>query len=154
MNTGNTYGSVSQVGAEQQILEHVKGALRVMVEWQAPEVSMDRKRESVRNALTSFCRHLERLMDYEEQDGYMSGVSDAKPNWHVRVMQLHDEHQALRSHIEKLAPQTRDILALDNERFEATCGEISQLLDEVDRHDRDEIALLQDTLLCDEGGEG
>ncbi len=154
MNAGSMYGSVSQVGAEQQILEHVKGALRVMVEWQAPEVSKDRKRESVHHALKSFCRHLERLMDYEEKDGYMAGISDVKPNWHVRVKKLHAEHQELRSRIEELAPQTRDLLAWDNDRFEATCGEISELLDEVDRHDREEIALLQDTLLFDEGGEG
>jgi hypothetical protein len=34
------------------------------------------------------------------------------------------------------------------------CEEIRSLLEEVDRHDEEEVNLLQDTLLSDEGGEG
>lgn len=140
--------------AEQRVFCHIKEALRVMVDWRAPAVSQNRKRSSVRFALRSFCRHLERLMDFEEQGGYLPSVSDSRPNWERRVNHLRTEHRELRRRMDRLAPQIADEGVWRSERFESACAAIRQLLDEVDQHDRDEVALLQETLLLDEGGEG
>lgn len=140
--------------AEQRVFTHIKQALRVMVEWRAPSVSQGRKRSSVRFALRSFCRHLERLMQFEEQGGYLPGVVSTRPNWDDRVGRLRAEHRDLRERINRLAPQIDDEGVWQSERFESACAAIRELLDQVDRHDRDEIALLQETLLWDEGGEG
>lgn len=139
---------------EQQIFSHIKQALRVMVDWRAPAVSQGRKRTSVRFALRSFCRHLERLMSFEEQGGYLPNVTSSRPNWEHRVDLLRAEHQRLRDHINRLTPQIDDEGVWQTERFESACRAIRELLDEVDRHDRDEIALLQETHVMDEGGEG
>lgn len=139
---------------EQRVFEHVKQALRVMVEWRAPAVSQSRKRSSVRFALRSFCRHLEMLMAFEEEGGYLPNVGAMRPNWERRAAQLREEHTQLRQRIDRLAPQIDDESVWDSERFEAACAAIRELLDDVDRHDRDEIALLQEALLWDEGGEG
>lgn len=140
--------------AEQRVFTHIKQALRVMVEWRAPSVSQGRKRSSVRFALRSFCRHLERLMEFEEKGGYLPNVVDQRPNWEHRVGQLRAEHSDLRQRIDRLAPQIDDEGVWQSERFDSACAAIRELLDTVDRHDRDEIALLQETLLWDEGGEG
>ncbi|TWT94040.1 hypothetical protein Pla108_37520 [Botrimarina colliarenosi] len=139
---------------EQQVFSHIKQALRVMVDWRAPSVSQSRKRSSVRFALRSFCRHLERLMSFEEEGGYLPGVSSVRPNWEHRVDLLRAEHKQLREHIGKLIPQIEDEGVWQSERFESACRAIRELLDEVDRHDRDEITLLQETHTMDEGGEG
>lgn len=139
---------------EQQIFSHIKQALRVMVEWRAPTVSQGRKRSSVRFALRSFCRHLERLMNFEEEGGYLPTVVTARPNWEHRVDLLRAEHQKLRDHIHRLSPQIDDEGVWQSERFDSACLAIRELLAEVDRHDRDEITLLQETLTMDEGGEG
>ncbi|MEQ8849559.1 hemerythrin domain-containing protein [Botrimarina sp.] len=142
------------LSAEHRIFNHIKHALRVMVEWQAPAVSASRKRSSVRFALRSFCRHLERLMQFEEQGGYLPPVATARPNWERQLSHLRQEHTDLRQRINRLVPQLADEDVWQSEKFDSACAAIRQLLDEVDRHDRDERALLQETLLWDEGGEG
>lgn len=141
-------------GADQQVLEHMKDALRVVVEWQAPAVSLDRKRASVRETLNKFCQHLERLMVFEEEDGYLNAVADTRPNWHEKVNQLREDHHELRQRINRLVPQFTETVSWSMETFDRTCSEISELLDRVDHHDRNEIALLQETMLNEEGGEG
>lgn len=139
---------------EQQVFSHVKQALRVMVDWRAPSVSQGRKRSSVRFALRSFCRHLERLMNFEEEGGYLPTVAADRPNWEHRVDLLRAEHERLRERIGRLVPQIDDEQVWESERFESACVAIRELLDEVDRHDRQEIALLQETHSTDDGGEG
>lgn len=139
---------------EQRVFTHIKQSLRVMIEWQAPVVSQVRKRSSVRFALQSFCRHLERLMSFEEQGGYLPGVAASRPNWENRREQLRAEHSRLREQIQQLEPTLGDEHVWMSESFDTTCQAIRALLDEVDQHDREEIALIQDTLLWDEGGEG
>ncbi len=139
---------------EQRVLEHLKNALRVMVDWRAPAVSLTRKRSSVRFALQSFCRHLERLMKFEETDGYLTGLTEKRPCWQSRVQKLRAEHARLRDQMDRLTPQLEDAEEWQVEKFESACLGIRALLDEVERHSHDEIALLQDVMLCDEGGEG
>ena len=144
---------------EHQILDHVKGALRVTLGWQVPAVGLSRKLSSVQFTLKSFQRHLERLMDIEERDGYMVVVAESKPHLAVRVERLENDHQNFRQVIEHLLPeveslQANSILGDENKAFEEKCIEIYALLDKVDLHDREEIGLLQESLLYDEGGEG
>lgn len=143
-----------ELPAEQRLFDHVKQALRVMVEWRAPAVSLERKQSGVRFALRSFCRHLERLMEFEERGGYLDAISDSRPNWQTRVVRLRAEHAQLRERIGRLTPQLDDTAAWRAERFDDACETIRELLDDVDQHDREEIALIQETLLFDEGGEG
>lgn len=139
---------------EQRVLSHLTQALRVMVEWRAPSISEGRRQSSVRFALRSFCRHLERLMNFEEQGGYLSGVAEENPCWDQRVRRLRDEHSDLRARIDRLAPQLDDPSAWKADRFEGVCLAIRDLLDEVEHHDDAEVALLQDAAMRDEGGEG
>jgi hypothetical protein len=139
---------------EHQILDHVKQALRITLDWKAPAVSVPRKVSSVQFTMKSFSRHLLRMMDLEERDGYMAVVLEGKPNLDVRIARLERDHGEFRQRIEELAPDIAALPALAEDEFALVCSQIAELLDRVDRHDAEEIELLQDTLLCDEGGEG
>jgi hypothetical protein len=155
----NTVGTDARAVAqaacvEHQILDHVKSALRVTLDWKAPAIGLPRKMSSVQFTTKSFMRHLVRMMDLEEQDGYMAVVREQKPHLEHRVKKLERQHARFRDYLEELKPDVAALTALPEDQFEFACSRIVELLDAVDRHDIDEIELLQETMLCDEGGEG
>ncbi len=152
--TANVHEAARASQMEHQILDHVKQALRITLDWKAPAVSLPRKVSSVQFTMKSFSRHLLRMMDLEERDGYMSVVLEEKPNLDSRIRRLQREHRAFRQRLEEMTPDVAALPALAEDEFEFVCSQISDLLDRVDQHDVEEIELLQDTLLCDEGGEG
>lgn len=150
----DTRSSANAAWMEHQILDHVKQALRVTLDWKVPSVGFPRKLSSVQFTLKSFQRHLERLMNLEEQDGYMMLVAELKPNMSFRVDRLERDHERFRRAIRRLIPEVDSISEYQNDEFDAVCGKIYELLDSVDRHDEEEVDLIQETFLCDEGGEG
>lgn len=139
---------------EHQILDHVKQALRVTLDWKAPAVGLPRKVSSVQFTTKSFARHLLRMMDLEEQDGYMAVVIEEKPWMEQRVQRLERQHHEFRATLEELSADIEAMPGLPEDRFEAVSSCIRDLLDRVDQHDVEEISLLQETMLCVEGGEG
>lgn len=139
---------------EHQMLDHVKGALRVTLDWNAPSVSMPRKKSSLRFSLQSFCRHLERLMRIEERDDYLHSLADSKPYLEPQIRRLRDDHNRFRQRIHELTPRMDALEDWQDDEFDRCCLEIRDLLDEVDQHDHEEVRLLQELLSYDEGGEG
>lgn len=154
MSTVNSNDSISVCRMEHQILEHVKQALRVTLDWDAPSVSMPRKLSSLQFTLKSFQRHFERLMAIEEEGGYLSVVAEAKPNLQTCVDMLAKDHDRLRRRVREIVPYIEEIAEWQGDEFDSACIDIRSLLDDVDRHDEEEVTLLQDSLLYDEGGEG
>jgi hypothetical protein len=153
--TGNDARAQAQASCmEHQILDHVKQALRVTLDWKAPSIGLPRKMSSVQFTTKSFARHLIRMMDLEERDGYMAVVREQKPHLDHRVKKLERQHEKFREYLEELTAPIASLTALPEDEFEFVCSRIAELLDLVDQHDVEEIELLQDTLLCDEGGEG
>ena len=73
---------------EHQVFEHIKQALLVTLNWQAPSVSMPRKLSSLQFTIKSFQRHFDRVISIEDEGGYMSDVLDAKPYMQDRIDQL------------------------------------------------------------------
>jgi hypothetical protein len=139
---------------EHQILDHVKKALRVTLDWKAPAIGLPRKMSSVQFTAKSFARHLLRMIDLEEQDGYMAVVLEEKPHLEHRVRRLERQHREFRATLDELAPEIDAMQAMEEEQFEYVSSRVLELLDGVDQHDLEEIELLQQTLLCVEGGEG
>jgi hypothetical protein len=139
---------------EHQVLHHIKQALRVTLDWEAPVVSMPRKLASLQFTIKSFRRHLERMISLEEVGGYMADILDSRPYFQERIDQLAADHARFRSRLQQLIVQLNDISEWEEPRFEEVCGELRALLDDVDRHDAEEIELLQEALLSDDGGEG
>jgi hemerythrin-like domain-containing protein len=139
---------------EHQILHHVKQALRVTLQWKTPAVGLPRKISSVQFTIKSFQRHLNRVMELEEQDGYMQMVAERKPNLDERIRTLEREHDEFRRRLGELVPRIDSLTDGDHELVEELCEQLEGLLDRIDQHDLQEIELLQETMLCDEGGEG
>ncbi|MCA9234367.1 MAG: hemerythrin domain-containing protein [Myxococcales bacterium] len=157
MPTANSLPAASDIRAswmEHQILDHVKQALRVTLDWKTPAIGLPRKASSLQFTLNSFQTHLERLMNFEERDGYMVFVAEVNPNLEVRIKSLEDDHETFRHTLESLTPAIQDLAECDAQRFEEICAEVARLLDAVDRHDSEEIELLQEAMLYDAGGEG
>jgi hypothetical protein len=139
---------------EHKILEHVKAALRLTLDWNVPAVGLPRKLSSVRFTLRSFERHLRRLMKLEEHGGYMAIVGESKPNLQQQAQLLLADHQEFRDALDSVVPAIDALSRNGHQEFEQICQEIRTLLQRVDEHDRKEVELLQEALLSDEGGEG
>ena len=154
MQAADTRSQASAAWMEHQILDHVKQALRVTLNWKVPAVGMSRKLSSLQFTMQSFDRHLQRIMDLEEQDGYMQQVVETKPNLHERIQRLLHDHDHFRQWLRELTPEIQELSEYQEDEFTAICCRITDMLDEVDRHDADEIDILQESLLFDEGGEG
>jgi len=150
----DTHSQANVARMEHQILDHVKQALRVTLSWKVPSAGLSRKVSSVRFTFQSFQRHIERLMDLEEQDGYMRAVAETKPNMFSRVERLERDHENFRNALHVLQPEVESVSEYQIVEFEEVCGDILALLEKIDQHDLEEIELLQETMLMDEGGEG
>jgi Hemerythrin HHE cation binding domain len=154
MPTLRDTSTISTACMEHQILHHIKQAMRVTLDWQAPVVSMPRKLSSLQFTIKSFQRHLERVITVEEGGGYMADVLDARPYFQDRIEQLASDHARFRARLQKLLPQLNDISEWEEPRFNEVCNELRALLNDVDQHDAQEIELLQESMLFDDGGEG
>lgn len=145
---------VSVACMEHQVLHHIKQAIRVALNWEAPVVSMPRKLSSLQFTISSLSRHLDRLIAVEEEGGYMSEVLDVRPYFQDRIAGLALDHAGFRSRLSQLTVELNAIAEWDESRFTEVCGQLSDLLDDIDRHDTLEIELLQESVLSDDGGEG
>jgi len=145
---------VSTACMEHQVFEHIKQALLVTLNWQAPSVSMPRKLSSLQFTIKSFQRHFERVISIEEEGGYMADAMDAKPYYQDRVEQLEQDHARFRERLRKLLPELADTKEWDEPRFERICSDLRELIADMDRHNEREIELLQESALVDDGGEG
>jgi hypothetical protein len=152
--TTNDTSIISTAAMEHAVLEHIKQAMRVTLDWQAPEISLPRKISSLQFTIKSLQRHLERVMSIEEEGGYLGVVQDIKPHLFERLAKLAAEHQSFRVRLKKLMPELDSLNDWEDERFRSVCGDIRQLLDDIDRHDEHEVELLQQSLLDEEGGQG
>jgi hypothetical protein len=84
----------------------------------------------------------------------MADVLDSHPHFQDRIEFLESDHARFRARLQQLIVQLNDISEWEEPRFDEVCAELRNLLDDVDRHDVEEIELLQEALLSDDGGEG
>jgi hypothetical protein len=145
---------------EFNLLQSVRDALQRALGWDVESTGFTQKLCSVRFALKSLDRHLQRMMELEERGGYMAVVGDVKPNLRDRVEVLQGEHNVLRgefNHVMSSFDTLPGVVALNTgqqERFIGLCNQLDDLLYRLDEHEAKETELLQEVLLYDEGGEG
>jgi hemerythrin-like domain-containing protein len=139
---------------EHQIMQHVKDALRITLAWDVRSVGLARKVSSVQFTMQSLRRHLDRVMNLEEEDGYMNAVRELKPNLYDRAANLRLEHQEFRRTLDYLMPALDKVSPRDNASFQEVCAELCAFLNRIDRHDKQETDLLQAAFYDDIGGEG
>lgn len=136
---------------EHDLLEHLKKALRLAVEWEVRDVGLARKSSSVCFTAGSLGRHLERLMQIEEEGGYMREVVERKPNLADEVNALRADHEYFRNALARLMPTVADGKRLTETELTKLCDDCLMLLERVDQHDRKEIDLFQEGLVMEEG---
>jgi hemerythrin-like domain-containing protein len=139
---------------EHQVFEHIKQALLVTLNWQAPVVSMPRKLSSLQFTMKSFQRHFDRVISIEEEGGYMGDVVDCKPYLQSRIDGLTKDHARFRERLRKLTPELNDIKEWEEPRFNDVCNDLRQLVEDIDHHNLKEVELLQESFSVDDGGEG
>ena len=66
----------------------------------------------------------------------------------------HLDHVRFRERLRKLIPQLNDIKEWEEPRFNQVCDELRSLIADIDRHNEQEVELLQESMLVDDGGEG
>src|SRR4051812_46082354 len=130
---------------EHQVFEHIKRALLVTLNWQAPSVSMPRKLSSLQFTIKSFQRHFDRVISIEDEGGYMRDVLEYKPYMEERIGQLAQDHDRFRARLRKLMPQLNDLKEWDEPRFEEICEDLRELIAAIDRHNEQEVELLQES---------
>jgi pantothenate synthetase len=102
----------------------------------------------VRFMADSFERHFLRLLDLEEQDGYMLAQCDQESPLSSRVTALREEHVEFRRRLAETLQALRSLADDEEERFEGLCRALQNLLDEIDTHDAKEVELLEQLLLA------
>jgi hypothetical protein len=141
-----------QTQIEHEMLGHLIGGLRATAGWRVPGPDASRKLSTLRFLAQSFQRHLERLLDLEEGDGYMGLALSASPQLARRTAALRAEHDRFR------AGARRAVQRLENLPAEAAlagaCDELLALLADVEAHSCKEMALIQEAFARDGGGEG
>ena len=84
----------------------------------------------------------------------MRDVLEYKPYMEERIEQLAADHVRFRERLRKLIPQLNDIKEWEEPRFEEVCEDLRSLIAAIDRHNEQEVELLQESMLVDDGGEG
>src|SRR3954465_2773719 len=106
---------------EHQVFEHIKQALLVTLNWQAPSVSMPRKLSSLQFTIKSFQRHFERVLSIKAEGGYMRDVWDNKPYMEERIEQLARDPVRFRERLREFMPQRNDTKESEFPRSAAVC---------------------------------
>jgi len=140
--------------AEFERLQTVKGALRITLNWRTPAIGLPRKLESLLFIMRALQRHLEMQLELEERGGYLEIVNEVKPNLAEQKNRLRDEHDFFRASLDQIVPTVAGLSSADEERIEAICRELCELLSKIDEHELGEAQLLQEVFASDEGGEG
>lgn len=109
---------------------------------------------SVQSQTRVLKRHLDRLFDLEEVDDYLQFAVTMNPHISAQVDRLQAEHNEFRVLINGLILRLDQLEAEDQQRFEAICAEIHEVICRVLAHGRAEGKLLCHALDRDDGGEG
>ncbi|MCE9552005.1 MAG: hemerythrin domain-containing protein [Planctomycetes bacterium] len=139
---------------EHQTLKHVTEALRIVLNWQAPDAGLPRKLTSLRFVTGSLQRHMQYMLGLEEQDGYMPQVMAMSPQFAKEVATLRLQHDEFRLALQEIVAQLEAVTADDPAQVSEICKRLTELLDKLDAHSKLETSLVQEAFLREEGGEG
>jgi hemerythrin-like domain-containing protein len=142
-----------QTRVEHELLHHLMHGLRSTAAWRVQEPNATRKLSTLRFIVQSFQRHLEHLLTIEEYDGYMGLLQSAVPRLAQTTDTLRDEHDQFRDAARWIVQQLERLPTTDLPALGQVCDDLLALVGRIEEHNRKEIALIQETLGRDEGGE-
>ena len=150
----NHHDIAQQVHFESGLMNSLLEGLRAILAWKTQGDDYTRKLSTLAFVSKSLRRHLERLMNLEETDGYMDVVLETKPNLSKVVDQLRQEHDRFRHATKRFVRRFEQMSSTDRDTFDRTCEELADFLFRLERHSRREAKLIQETFEQEEGGEG
>ena len=95
----------------------------------------------------SFERHFQRLIDLEEEGGYMP-TDRRTPQLARPIAMLREEHIEIRQQLAEILGALRSLSGEQEVRLGELCRSLQNLLDRIDSHDAHEVTLLEQALLA------
>jgi hypothetical protein len=135
-----------QMLLEHEILARVSDALRTAIGWSHPG-GVSRKLESLQFLAASYQRHLERMLDLEEQGGYLELVGQSHPDRATELQEFRAEHDRFRKEIEDLLQTMVGLDLPSHDDLLPLLDQITALVDQVDVHNKREMCFLQEIVL-------
>ncbi len=143
-----------QALVEREMLNYIEQAMRVALDWDTAGDDCSRKLSTLLFSAESFQRHLVRMKNLAEDDGYLTMVVDAKPQLIGTVRGLQAQRDALESNLDKLIARLRGVPPTERDSMENLCIEMKEFLDEFKEHHDRETDLIQQAIMQEEGGSG
>ena len=143
-----------QFTVENQVLDHVKSALRKTLASDEDRMGLERKVSTVKFVTESLVRHLYRLLELEDETEAADPTAELKPHLAEKASALQFEHGQFRAILQEMSDQVSGISAENEPHFDAFCRDVLAFLDRLDQHEARELAILQELHNAEEGGEG
>lgn len=143
-----------QFTLENQVLDHVKTALRKTLASDEDRMGLERKVSMVKFVTESLVRHLIRLLDLEDETEAADPIEESKPHLSEKTAALQFEHSQFRAILREMGAQVSGISPDNEPHFDAFCRDLLAFLDRLDQHEARELAILQELHNAEEGGEG
>jgi iron-sulfur cluster repair protein YtfE (RIC family) len=133
-----------QMLLEHEVLARVSDALRTAIGWRQ-HGDRSRTLSSIRFLMESFQRHLDRMLEMEEHEGYMDVVQEQQLPYLPQIAEFRGEHNQFRTRLGELMDRTTD--SLSEAEAEPLFSELTTLLEQIDGHNKKEMNLLQEIIL-------
>jgi hemerythrin-like domain-containing protein len=143
-----------QMVVEHEMLKNIVSGLRLAIGMKPEGDSFARKLHTIHFIAQSLQRHLDHMLTLEEWDGYMDAVVTLNPNLGRRVDGLREEHDQFRQASRQVLHDLGAVASRDQATFRNVCEGVLTLLKKLEDHTREEVALVQEAVGRDGGGEG
>lgn len=134
---------------EHEVVARLADALRTAISW-SHHGGITRQLESVRFLAESYRRHLERMLEQEEHGGYLELVKASHRELEPDLLRLRAEHDQFRDRMQKALTDLESLTEPSQAELDQSLTELTSLLEQVDKHNKDEIQLLQSIVLGQE----
>jgi hemerythrin-like domain-containing protein len=105
------------------------------------------KLSSVQFLAESFQRHLERMLELEEQQGYMGAIEAGFPQFQGQVADFRRQHDQFRRWVQGLLLRLSQSDNLTSSEADLLFEDVASLLDQIDRHNKQEMNLLEEVIV-------
>jgi hemerythrin-like domain-containing protein len=142
-----------QMLKEHEVLARLSDSLRTAIRW-GQHGDLSRKLAAVQFLTESFQRHLERMLELEEQGGYLEMLEKSHPQFQSRAATFREEHQQFRESTQRLLRGMGQSIVPTQSDVESHFNELTALLEKIDTHNKRELDLLQEMILHHQADEG
>ena len=131
---------------EHEIVARLSDAVRTAIGWNH-HGDLPRELSTVEFLVRSFARHAGRMMQVEEQDGFMDLLRKSAPDLEPQLDEFKREHQQFRQTLDRILARLSQPDAIPEGGTCTLLDELLALLESVDNHNKKEMDFLRQVLL-------